>query len=193
MAAFWDAGYAATSLDDLAAATGMNRPSLYGAFGDKRALYRQAIAAYRANARAKVAVALDQPRLRDALGRVLAIALASYLEGDTAPRGCFMIGTAVTEAVLDADVRADLLAGLRELDTAFEARIRRAQGDGEVPADADPVALSRLVSATLYFLSVRARAGEPRAMLDATVQANLDLICGPAKRAKKPHPRPPRG
>ena len=40
MAVFWDAGYAATSLDDLSAATGMNRPSLYGAFGDKHALYQ---------------------------------------------------------------------------------------------------------------------------------------------------------
>src|SRR5882672_6717304 len=69
MAAFWDAGYAATSLDDLAAATGMNRPSLYGAFGDKRALYRQAIAAYRANARQKLAAALtDDVPLPEALG-----------------------------------------------------------------------------------------------------------------------------
>ena len=42
-AAFWDAGYSATSLDDLSAATGMNRPSLYGAFGDKHALYLKAI------------------------------------------------------------------------------------------------------------------------------------------------------
>ena len=47
-AAFWDAGYAATSLDALSAATGMNRPSLYGAFGDKRALYLKTLEGYRA-------------------------------------------------------------------------------------------------------------------------------------------------
>ena len=44
-------GFAATSLDDLSAATGMNRPSLYGAFGDKRGLYLKSYARYRADAR----------------------------------------------------------------------------------------------------------------------------------------------
>src|SRR5919202_1981749 len=46
MAAFWDAGFAGTSLDALGAATGLNRPSLYLAFGDKRALYRAAMRRY---------------------------------------------------------------------------------------------------------------------------------------------------
>src|SRR4051812_23755127 len=82
MAVFWDAGYAATSLDELSAATGMNRPSLYGAFGDKRALYRQAIAQYRATARAGLAAALTREApLREALGRVYKAALGIYLGG----------------------------------------------------------------------------------------------------------------
>src|SRR5260221_8326076 len=51
-AAFWDAGYAATSLDALSEATGMNRPSLYGAFGDKRAPNLKALVAVRALGRA---------------------------------------------------------------------------------------------------------------------------------------------
>ena len=195
MAAFWDAGYAATSLDDLAAATGMNRPSLYGAFGDKRALYRQAIAAYRATARQKLAAALaDDVPLAEALGRVYAVALASYLEGATAPRGCFMIGTAVTESVLDPEVRGDLAGGLREIDKAFEARIRHARDTGELARDADPTALGRIASAVLYFMAIRARAGEPRAVLEATAQAGIALICGtPPTRSKKSLPRAKRG
>ena len=47
MDVFWSDGFAATSLDDISAATGLNRPSLYGAFGDKRALYLQAYGQYR--------------------------------------------------------------------------------------------------------------------------------------------------
>src|SRR5882724_2877881 len=47
MAAFWNAGYTGTSLDDITAGTGMNRPSLYGAFGDKRALYLHTLERYR--------------------------------------------------------------------------------------------------------------------------------------------------
>src|SRR5258708_28769719 len=66
--AFWDAGFAATSLDDLSLATGMNRPSLYGAFGDKRQLYLQTIERYRAFARDALKQALaPAPPLADAL------------------------------------------------------------------------------------------------------------------------------
>src|SRR6185369_10477201 len=52
---FWREGFAATSLDDLSAATGMNRPSLYGAFGDKRELYIKSYESYRDRARVRMA------------------------------------------------------------------------------------------------------------------------------------------
>src|SRR5437764_14377022 len=84
---FWKAGYAGTSLDDLSAATGMNRPSLYGAFGDKHALYRTILERYRENARVgmKAALANDVP-LREALRRVYDMALAMYLPKNGSPR-----------------------------------------------------------------------------------------------------------
>ena len=71
MAVFWHAGYSGTSLDDITAGTGMNRPSLYGAFGDKRALYLHTLERYRALGRAAFAAALspDGP-LRQALREV---------------------------------------------------------------------------------------------------------------------------
>src|SRR5437762_9717268 len=97
---FRKGGFAATSLDDLSAATGMNRPSLYGAFGDKRALYLKTLEGYRALGRAAIAEALGgEDSLREALGRVYRSALAIYLAGESGPRGCFLIGTAATEAV----------------------------------------------------------------------------------------------
>src|SRR5690349_19624427 len=76
---FWDAGFAATSLDALAAATGMNRPSLYLAFGDKRALYRQILDRYRGFARDALAEALSPERpLREAIGAVYRRAIGLY-------------------------------------------------------------------------------------------------------------------
>ena len=62
---FWKEGFAATSLDDLSAATGMNRPSLYGAFGDKRELYIKSYESYRDRARQRMgeAFAIDLHRL----------------------------------------------------------------------------------------------------------------------------------
>lgn len=189
MDVFWRAGYAATSLDDISAATGMNRPSLYGAFGDKRALYGAALERYRAMARAamKDALAHDRP-LRDTIATAYKRALSLYFSGETAPRGCFMIGTALTEAVGDSGLRKSLGDGLRDIEEAFASRIRFAQAQGELAAEADPAALAKLAAAILYSLAVQSRAGVSRAALEATAKASLDLICGPPAPALKRRP-----
>src|SRR5262245_12046813 len=113
---FWQAGYSGTSLDDLSAATGMNRPSLYGAFGDKRDLYLKAVARYWELSRAAMreALAYDRP-LREALQSLYRKALSMYLSGKS-PRGCFAIGTATTEAVGDPKIRASLAEGFHMID-----------------------------------------------------------------------------
>src|SRR5438067_1769570 len=73
-------GFAATSLDDLSAATGMNRPSLYGAFGDKRELYIKSYARYRADARAAMAdIFRTELPIKQRLQRIFAVALDIYL------------------------------------------------------------------------------------------------------------------
>jgi AcrR family transcriptional regulator len=180
MAAFWDAGYAATTLDAISSGTGMNRPSLYAAFGDKRALYGRALDRYRAHTRTALAEALapDLP-LREALRRVYEHALSLYFSGEHGARGCFLIGTALTESVLNTAARTTLRDALREIDAAFEARIRLATAHGELPPDTDPPGLAKLVSAVLHTLAIRSRAGEQRAVLETIVESALDLICRP--------------
>src|SRR5262249_34860367 len=117
MGRFWDAGYAATSLDHLSEATGMNRPSLYNAFGDKKALYLKTLEVYRALGRAAMEQALSgEDTLAAALGRVYSKALDIYLGGPIAARGCYLLGTAATESVMDPEIRAAFAAGLHELD-----------------------------------------------------------------------------
>jgi TetR/AcrR family transcriptional regulator, copper-responsive repressor len=180
-ALFWDQGYAGTSLDDLSQATGMNRPSLYGAFGDKKALYLAALARYRDEGSAMIERALGGTApLREALERFYLAAITLYLLGEYSARGCFLIGTATTPAVLDPEMRAVLGGALGEYDRLIEARLRLAQEQGELPADIDPRTLSKLVSAILHSLAVRARAGDAREELEATARAALALICGPA-------------
>lgn len=181
--AFWDSGFAATSLDDLTAATGMNRPSLYGAFGDKHALYRKAFDLYLERTRQALAAAVEGERpLRATLRKIYDTAIAIYLSGDNGPRGCFIIGTAVAQAVADPDIRAALADVLREIDNAFRARIALARRRSELSADADPAKLAKLASATLYSLTIHARAGMGRAALDAIADAAVDVICGPRQR-----------
>ena len=176
---FWKEGFAGTSLDDLSAATGMNRPSLYGAFGDKRELYIKSYEAYRDRARQRMgeAFAADLP-LREMLERIYAIALDMYLSGKDGPRGCFTVMTATSEAVFDPAIRDLVITGLVETDRFFARIFRRAQERGELPASADPKVLSHLASGTLHTIAVRARAQVPRPELDAIVKGALDVMCG---------------
>jgi AcrR family transcriptional regulator len=175
-------GFAATSLDDLSAATGMNRPSLYGAFGDKRKLYIKSYQRYRADARAAmIDIFRDEAPLRQRLQRIYAVALDIYLSGESGPRGCFTVMTAASEAVSDPEIRAMVLEGLVELDKAFAACFRQAKEKGELPEAADPTVLAQLASATIHTIAIRARAQVPRKQLEAIVNGAIDVMVG-AKR-----------
>src|SRR6201991_4642004 len=95
---FWKAGYAGTSLDDITAATGMNRPSLRAAFGDKHTIYLKALAGYWELQFSAMRKALEGGgALKDTLMRVYDASLAIYFSGGGSTRGCFVVGTAVTE------------------------------------------------------------------------------------------------
>ena len=176
--AFWLGGYSGTSLDMLSEATGMNRPSLYGAFGDKHALYLNALDRYvDSGVRAMEAVLSHDIPLAQGLQRVYDAALALYLPAGETPRGCFLIGTAVVESKVDEDVRARLAHGLKSFDREFEKRMRRAQAEGELSASTDVAVLARVASAILHSLALRSRAGDSRASLKATAAEGVALIC----------------
>jgi TetR/AcrR family transcriptional regulator, copper-responsive repressor len=174
-------GFAATSLDDLSEATGMNRPSLYGAFGDKRELYIKSYQRYRADARAAmIDIFKEELPIRKRLARIYQVALDIYLSGEEGPRGCFTVMTAASEAVADPDIRGMVLEGFSELDKAFAACFRLAKEKGELPASASPEVLAQLASATIHTVAIRSRAGVPRRELEAIVKGALDLMCGMA-------------
>ena len=175
-------GFAATSLDDLSAATGMNRPSLYGAFGDKRELFIKSYQRYREDARAAmIDIFRNELPVRERLARIYAVALDIYISGESGPRGCFTVMTAASEAIADPDIRAMVLEGLTELDKAFAACFRRAKEKGELPESADPIVLAQLASATIHTIAIRARARTPRGELEAIVNGAIDLMVGTAK------------
>src|SRR6476660_5026155 len=175
-------GFAATSLDDLSAATGMNRPSLYGAFGDKRELFIKSYRRYREDARTAMGdIFRDELPIRKRLERSCAVALNIYLSGESGPRGCFTVMTAASEAVHDPEIRALVLEGFVELDKAFAACFRLAKEQGELPESADPVVLAQLASATIHTIAIRARAQMPRKELEAIVKGALDVMLGAAK------------
>jgi AcrR family transcriptional regulator len=186
MTAFWQLGYSATSLDQLSDATDMNRPSLYAAFGDKRALYLRTLDSYTERSKEQIAKALDpQLSLAEGLQRFYDTAIASYLPSGDPARGCYLIGTAVTEALGDEEIRKRLAGALRAFEHMLEARIRKARDDAEIDATSDPQALAMIASAVLYTMAIRSRAGESRALLRSVATTAIDLICGRAP-ARKP-------
>lgn len=175
--AFWKTGYSGTSLDDLSAATGMNRPSLRAAFGDKHTIYLRALADYWELKFAVMRVALASPgTLPEVLMRVYDAALDIYFSGDEHVRGCFVVGTAITEALGDPEIQDVITGGFRKLDTDFEARLRQARDAGELKKDADPEALAMLVSATMHTIAIRARAGASREELRKLAQKAVGVI-----------------
>ena len=183
MDVFWQDGFAATSLDDLSAATGLNRPSLYGAFGDKRALYLKAYRQYRKRVN-ETFTPLFQARapLRAKLRRILIAALELYLSGEEGPRGCFTVLTTSSNAVADPEIRALVAEAIDSTDRAFGRLFAEALAAGELPASADPRALARLASATIHTLSIRARARIPKAEILPLIDDAVRTICGAKAR-----------
>lgn len=163
-------GYAGTSLDDLVNATGLARPSLYAAFGDKRALYLAALdrTIERVGKSFDTLVASDLP-LRESLTAMFRFVVDGYLTGEAGPSGCIMISISAASAVDDAAVRERLAAFLAIQDDRVEALLV-ARGDPRAQDHA------RLVTSVIHSLSVRARAGATREELDAVAKACVNLV-----------------
>ncbi len=177
--AFWRTGYSGTSLDKVAAATGMSPPSLYAVFGNKHALYLEALARYWETSLAATHEALaGYHPLDEALMLAYDAALSIYFSGKGTARGCFVVGTAVTEVAEDAEIRKSVAAGLRAIDAQYEARFRRARDEGELNPNADPAALAILAAATMQTIAIRARAGARRSELVELARKAVDVICG---------------
>ena len=171
MMTFWSKGYNGASLDDLTAAMGINRPSLYATFGNKHGLFLAAIEQYVATIGNRPIAALQrEPDLRHSV-RAFFDAVVDNTSGAGRPRGC-LIGCVVADcAESDAEVRAKLAAVMADTDTALAARYRQAQKDGQLTKETDVVALAMLTASMMHGIAVRARAGGPRAQLEQLARA----------------------
>ena len=177
--AFWKTGYSGTSLEDIAAATGMNRPSLHAAFGDKHEIYVKALRDYWQLKLAAMHAAFERGgSLAQMLMRVYDAALSIYFTGKGQALGGFAVGTALTEAAGDAEIRNIVAAGLHALDADFEARFKLARATGELKPDTDPQALAQLASATMHTMAIRARTGSSRSHLRKLARNAVSVICG---------------
>jgi AcrR family transcriptional regulator len=165
--AFWRDGYQATSVADLTATTGVNPPSLYAAFGDKHALFTEAVTRYQQTYGAFTTRALEEePTARQAVERVLTEAAIEYTTPDR-PKGCLVLS-------------APELNGLREQAIrAFEGKIRHDVATGALPAGTDAHRLALFVAATVRGMSSLARDGATRAELHDVARTALSVWPAP--------------
>ncbi|MCP2337253.1 TetR/AcrR family transcriptional regulator [Actinomadura rupiterrae] len=177
---FWQRGYEATSIGDLTEAMGIRPASLYAAFGDKKALFREVVESYQGTEAAAFvtrAVA-EEPTAYRAFARALREAAEIYTD-PSHPAGCLVIRAATNVAPKDAEVET-YLCGIRNANVAdFAEQVRRAIGRGELPEGTDADAVAQLFAMLLQGLSQRAGDGATADDLRPAVEMALAAWPGP--------------
>jgi AcrR family transcriptional regulator len=169
MEVFWRKGYEGTSLADLTEAMGINRPSLYNAFGDKEALFRKVLDRYEEGPVRYVAEAMRQPTAR-AVVESLFRATCSAAENTGNPRGCLLVQGALACGNEAEDVRQELISRRADGETALRRRFRRAKSEGDLPRRVDAAGLARYVMAVLHGMAVRSAGGASRKELQGIAE-----------------------
>jgi TetR/AcrR family transcriptional repressor of nem operon len=180
MEVFWTKGYEATSIADLVEATGVQRGSLYAAFGSKHQLYLAALDRYEAERSAPLGGLLAEvdrhPRpVREVIGDLL-FAVVDQGADDTGRRGCMMVNAAAERGGCDREVAERARRAAHTATEVFAALVRRAQARGEVTDGLDPVAAGRLFTVLVQGLRIVARTDPDRTGLRRAVEAALTVL-----------------
>lgn len=181
MREFWARGYEVTSVGELARAMGIAMPSLYAAFGDKKALFREAVARYQASYGSAVFPPGGGRSAYEAIAGMLRGAARDYTD-PSHPAGCLIITAATNCSSAAADIASELEAIRNANVKVIERLIRQDVAAGTLPSGTDPRALARFYGAVVQGMSQQAR--------DGATRGDLLAIADTALRAW-PHPRQP--
>jgi TetR/AcrR family transcriptional repressor of nem operon len=173
---FWQQGYTATSVDDLSAATGLGRSSLYAAFGDKHALFIRVLTAYCEEQTQAVSTALAGPgsphrRLVTFIRRAGDAAAA-----DSERRGCLMAKSAAELAATDPDVAGIVRHTVESLRSSIASCIEEGKLAGEVDPDADAKTLAGATLALVRGLEALGKAGSSPELLTSSADELVRLL-----------------
>ena len=172
---FWRFGYEGASLSDLTEAMGINRPSLYAAFGSKEDLFRRAVERYAAVEMAYARDALEQPtayRVAEALLRQQVYALTQ----PGRPAGCLSIQGGVSSGPANAGIAVFLATSRLAGEAALTERFTRAVEEGDLPRGTNPAALARFLHVVQEGQAVHAAAGVDRDLLEQSAELALHAV-----------------
>jgi len=169
---FWERGYEGASLADLTKAMGINKPSLYGTFGDKAELFRKVVDRYLSRQNLLWEQVLREPSARTTVERILN-AVADSLTSGQNPHGCLLVQSALTCSEESECIKNELSLRRADSDGMLRLRLERAQKEGEIPQGVDVAALSRYFSTILRGMSVEASGGATRQDLQNVIDLAL--------------------
>jgi TetR/AcrR family transcriptional repressor of nem operon len=171
MRAFWAKGYEATSVEDLVAATGINRASLYGTFGDKKRIFLSALDRYVAAGEvARADVETAGAGVRETLLGLFERLIRRAREGREA--GCLLTNSVAEFGARDPEILEALRRSLAAMENGVDGLLRRGIRTGEVPPDADPRARARMVIAAMQGFQVISKVNaDPRALRQIAEEA----------------------
>ena len=170
---FWRKGFDGASLSDLTEAMGITRPSLYCAFGNKEALFRQALDLYEREKLAFIDEALSAPTAKEVARRLL-FGGADVHTADPETLGCMGVNSilACSGAASDS-VRQEILGRRLNVEARMRERFDRAKAEGDLASDCDTAALVMFVLTLAQGVALQAAAGASRAQIYAMLEMAL--------------------
>lgn len=173
--AFWEKGFAGTSLSDLEAATGLGRSSLYNAFGSKEALYERALQAYSDVYAQPILRALEAPDLREAIGNFFSLAVQALLDPATPP-GCLAAMACLETGGTDGPGATFTAHQLTAIGAGLGAALKRGAASGQIDSNTDTAALALAYTALLRGLASLHKGGQGAKDLAAIVAVSVAML-----------------
>lgn len=184
MKVFWRKGFEGTTIPDLTAALGINRPSLYAAFGNKESLFRLVLDRYRRDPASYVNRALVQPTAREVFRELLSGVIDLVTDPDN-PGGCLFVCGSLASSEEGEPIRNELSSRRLEGEAEIRERFDRARKEGDLPADTDSQSLAKFAATMIWGLSIQGMNGSSKKEMMSV--ANIAIESFEAKiRNKKP-------
>jgi len=176
MLVFWEKGYEGTSIQDLEHATGLNRTSIYNAFGNKRAIFDRVMSCYKEQVMSALFTELDgAPTIKEGVRRMLNGALDIHFDRDN-PGGCLVVLSILESGQHDEQSQASTQQTLQDLKSALQARLSKAKKSGELSKDLDAGGTATTIATTMAGMMVLGKANFSKAALKKTINQVLQLL-----------------
>lgn len=183
MNVFWSRGYDGASMKNLTEAMGINSPSLYAEFGDKRGLYLETIDHYANSDGCAPLIALEEePDISKAVRAFFEAAIAHSTDHDSGAKGCFLVSCVSTSAGNVDGTQQLLRNAIEATDNRIAARFELEKSRGLLPSNFPCLDQAKLLFDLRQGLVFRARAGVEEPILVRDIDKNVGTVLAPAKK-----------